>query len=223
VVDPFGAVTITGGTQNPDYPDATPSPATVHQKPGLVLQIRSTPHVTAITGPASTDDPTPTFALEGDVDGARTECRVDGASWSACDPAYTAPTLSLGAHTIEVRASDVPGSYGPVAGTTVTILAPTTAGGPAAAPTAAADRTAPQTTIAAHPGKRTAKAKARFRLRSSEAGSTFACKLDKRAWKTCGPGLTLAVSTGRHTLRVRATDAAGNTDTTPARFRWKRV
>lgn len=223
---PAGTVNVVGSTPNTGYPGATPSPVTTFNSPGLLLRVRSTPHVTAVPDAGSTTDRTPTLAFAVDVAGARTECRVDGSAWAPCDPAapsattYTTPELAGGVHTVEVRASDFPGVYGPSATTSVTVL-----GGAAATPSPStpppSDTTAPQTVIAKHPAKRTGKARATFRFRS-EPGATFTCKLDKRAWRSCGPRLTVKVKPGRHRIQVRATDAAGNTDATPAAFRWKR-
>lgn len=227
-VDAAGTVNVVGTTPDAGYPGAAPSPIPPFNEPGLLLRLRSTPHVTALTGPETTNDPTPTFAFEVDVTGARTECRVDGQPWAPCDPAapsatsYTTPELAPGVHTVEVRASDFPGVYGPVAQTSVTAVAPPAASAPAPTTSATVDTAAPQTRIAKHPKKRTRAAKATFRF-AAEPGATFRCKVDKKAWKPCGSTLKVKVRKGRHTLQVRATDAAGNTDATPARFRWKRV
>lgn len=64
-----------------------------------------------------------------------------------------------------------------------------------------------------------------FRLRSSEPGSTFRCKLDRRRWRRCRPVLRIRrLRRGRHVLRVFAVDAAGNRDKSAAvaRFWLKR-
>ena len=60
-----------------------------------------------------------------------------------------------------------------------------------------------------------------FRFRSSEAGSTFECKLDRRAWRQCSSPKRVKVAPGRHKFRARATDSAENTDPTPAISRWR--
>lgn len=82
-----------------------------------------------------------------------------------------------------------------------------------------ADKTAPQTTIVKKKIKgRTAK----FRFISSEAGSTFQCKLDKKKFKPCpSPKKYKRLKPGKHVFEVRATDAAGNRDKTPATRRFR--
>jgi hypothetical protein len=64
-----------------------------------------------------------------------------------------------------------------------------------------------------------------FSFHSSEAGSTFRCRLDKHRFATCPSSERYgSLNPGHHTLRVFAVDAAGNRDTTPAivRFRVRR-
>jgi hypothetical protein len=51
--------------------------------------------------------------------------------------------------------------------------------------------------------------------------ATFTCSLDDAAYTPCDSPLRyLDLAAGWHTLSVRATDAAGNTDPTPAESRW---
>lgn len=84
------------------------------------------------------------------------------------------------------------------------------------------DRTPPRTRIAHKPADRTHRRIARFWFTSSEAGSRFECRLDKRPFRTCRAPLTVTVKrAGRHVFRVRAIDPAGNVDRTPARYAWR--
>ncbi len=83
------------------------------------------------------------------------------------------------------------------------------------------DVTPPNTRITAAPKRRTTAHRATFRFRSTEAGSTFRCKLDRRPWRRCtSPKRYRNLRLGRHTFRVRAWDRAGNADPTPAIRRW---
>lgn len=55
-----------------------------------------------------------------------------------------------------------------------------------------------------------------FRLGSTEAGSSFICKLDSRPLNKCGSVVTYrALKPGRHVFKARAIDGAGNVDPKP--------
>ena len=85
------------------------------------------------------------------------------------------------------------------------------------------DTVNPNTTITKRPPKRFFKSRVKAKFVSNEAGVTFQCKLDKRAWQQCSSPYRFTVKRGKHTLLVRATDAAGNRDATPARYKFKRL
>jgi Bacterial Ig domain len=93
----------------------------------------------------------------------------------------------------------------------------------AAAPTPVAqkDILPPITTLAKGPKKHTTKHKAKFQFVSNEPGSSFMCKLDKKAFAACVAPKTVRVKTGKHTFKVEAVDPAGNIDPTPAVYHWK--
>ena len=96
--------------------------------------------------------------------------------------------------------------------------------GPQPNPGPGADTSPPETTIVSGPKRRTARRTARFRFRASEPGVRFQCKLDRRRWKPCSSPRTLKrLRVGRHRFSVRAIDAAGNVDPTPAKRRWRVV
>jgi Ca2+-binding RTX toxin-like protein len=83
------------------------------------------------------------------------------------------------------------------------------------------DTTAPETTITSAPPTITDDATPTIEFSSSEAESTFQCRYDVEAFRACsGPGATdtpvTALPDGAHTFQVRAIDAAGNADATPA-------
>jgi hypothetical protein len=59
---------------------------------------------------------------------------------------------------------------------------------------------------------------AKFSFTSSEPGSSFECKLGKRAFKPCSsPKKYKHLSAGKHKFQVRAVDATGNVDASPAK------
>ena len=71
----------------------------------------------------------------------------------------------------------------------------------------------PQTTITKRPHRRTRKRTARFAFGSSEAGSSFECRLDRGGFAPCvAPVKYRRLKRGRHRFEVRAIDAAGNVD-----------
>ena len=86
----------------------------------------------------------------------------------------------------------------------------------------APDTTAPNTTFTKTPKKkiktRQKRVEVSFGFSSSEAGSTFECRLDDAEFAACESPDTIEVRKGKHTFSVRAVDAAGNADATPASF-----
>ena len=83
------------------------------------------------------------------------------------------------------------------------------------------DIASPETTIGSGPTGTVSDSSASFAFSSSEANSTFECSLDGDAFASCGsPKSYTNLLDGPHTFRVRATDAASNTDATPASRAW---
>jgi hypothetical protein len=86
----------------------------------------------------------------------------------------------------------------------------------------APSQTTPDTTLKGKPRRRTASRRARFAFVSDQAGSRFECKVDRKAFKLCRSPLGLkSLKRGRHSFRVRAVNAAGMADPTPATYRWR--
>lgn len=96
-----------------------------------------------------------------------------------------------------------------------------------------ADTTAPTTTIAKHPRKTIVTTRTNVSVAFSFTGTdkaaggapaetppTFQCKTRGGAFKSCRSPFKYKVGTGPHTFKVRAVDAAGNKDATPATFRF---
>ena len=168
---------------------------------------------TAITaGPAggsSTADTTPTFEFSSPPDPTATfECKIDAAAFGPCSGPGNAHTpavaLTQGLHTFRVRATDAVGHVD-------------------ASPAVrnfTVDTIAPDTAITSGPlqNSRTTDTTPTFGFSSTEANSTFECKLDGAAFGPCsGPGAKHtppALAEGQHTFRVRAIDPAGNVDGT---------
>ncbi|HTL23333.1 MAG TPA: chitobiase/beta-hexosaminidase C-terminal domain-containing protein, partial [Mycobacteriales bacterium] len=180
-----------------------------HTQADLVANRRvdnTAPDTSIDNGPADpSNDATPTFDFSSSESGSTFECRVDSGSWGSCATPHTTAALGAGSHTFDVRATDQAGNVdGTPASQTWTI-----------------DLTAPDTAIDSGPASPSGNATPTFDFSSSESGSTFECRLDSGSWSSCtSPHTTAALSDGSHTLDVRATDQAGNTDATPAAHTW---
>ena len=77
------------------------------------------------------------------------------------------------------------------------------------------------TSITSGPSGFTASPSASFGFSSTREGSTFECSLDDAVFGPCtSPKDYAGLAGGSHTFRVRAIDAAGNADATPAARTW---
>jgi hypothetical protein len=84
------------------------------------------------------------------------------------------------------------------------------------------DRTPPETTITDQPPATTTVTSASFSFSSSETPSTFECSLDGTLFAACSsPAPYSGLAVGEHEFAVRATDAAGNVDPSPATYTWQ--
>jgi hypothetical protein len=83
----------------------------------------------------------------------------------------------------------------------------------------------PDTFIARHPPKlirvRVPMASLRFRFGSRPAGARFLCKVDRGRFRGCGVKFSRRFAVGAHVLRVKAQDADGSGDPSPAIFRFR--
>lgn len=131
----------------------------------------------------------------------------DGSTGTGEEPKHT--YTEAGEYTATLTASDDEGNTAEPTSVKVTV-------------DGVADTTAPNTSIQGGPNGWTKSTSATFRLSSTETGSTFECRVDQKAWAACTSPLTLTgLSQGKHTLKVRAIDAAGNVDASPATRTWK--
>jgi hypothetical protein len=150
-------------------------------------------------------EPTATITFEAEP-GTETTCAVDDAEDVPCTSPWTTPALSNRTHVVHVRATDAAGNVG------------------------ATDRVvrmevvAPDTTIVAGPidNEITAERRPAFTFTASRPAAKFRCAIDDGAAVDCGPTWAPAddLTTGLHTVRVAAVDAAGNVDPTPAERRF---
>jgi len=169
--------------------------------------------------PSSTTGRTAGFAFVSSESRSTFACRLDAGRWSRCSSPKSYSSLALGFHQLSVRATDSAGNTDTTPALHGwTIVAPTA---PTPAPTPPADTTAPETSISSGPESSTTATGAGFAFGASEAGSSFSCKLDAGSWASCSsPKSYSALALGSHEFSVRATDAAGNADATPATRVW---
>jgi hypothetical protein len=162
------------------------------------------PPDTAITaGPdagAVTNDSTPTFEFSSEA-GATFECSIGGGAFGACSSPHTTAALGDGTHTLRVRASDAGLNTDPSP----------------AERTFSVDTAAPDTRIDSAPAASSRDTTPTVAFSATEPGSRFECRLNGAgAFAACTSAHTRTVAEGSHSLEVRAIDAAGNPDATPA-------
>jgi hypothetical protein len=139
--------------------------------------------------------------------GSAFQCALTGPSQSHGFVPCTSPrnylSLADGSYSFQVRSVDDAGNVDPTPATQAWSI----------------DLTAPQTSITGGPtnGGWLLGTSTTMRYASSQAGSTFACKLDSVARPCGGTSLALTgLSQASHVFTVAATDATGNADLTPA-------
>jgi hypothetical protein len=170
--------------------------------------IDTVPPDTSITSqPAAlSNSPSPSFDFLATEPGSTFECSLDGAAFAACTTPKSYSGVADGAHTFQVRAVDPAGNVDPSPASYSWTI----------------DATPPDTTIGpTHPAALTTATGATFDFSSNETPVTFKCALDAGAYLSCSSPKTYSgLADGAHTFYVRATDAATNTDPTPASYTW---
>jgi hypothetical protein len=170
-----------------------------------VPALAAPPQTTISSGPGElTNDRTPTFAFTADRPATFT-CAIDATAGGMpfpCSSPFTAPALPDGGHTFSVVATSGAETDPSPATRAFTV-----------------DATPPETTITAGPpdGAVIEDDAPAFGWASSEAPSTFSCVADGVALASCEALFANGAREGPHSFTVAATDAAGNTDPTPAR------
>jgi RNA polymerase sigma factor (sigma-70 family) len=146
------------------------------------------------------------FVLDANEEAVTFECSLDDAAFAPCGATVVYTGLALGEHTFRARAKDEEDNVDRT---------------PAKRSWTVVDTTAPQTTISSHPSTNSSDTSPTFEFRSTESGSRFECRLDAGAWRSCSsPKAYASLSVGQHVFRVRARDASGNVDRTPASWTW---
>lgn len=167
------------------------------------------PETVLDTVPTGPTQASATFVFHATEAGSTFQCKVDGAGghdWQACSSPRIENGLQEGAHTYSVRGIDALGHVDATPATKAWTV----------------DLTPPDTTVLEGPveGSSVATATVKF-LFGAEPAATFECSLDNAPFTACVNPLVLSgLQTGNHTMRVRARDAAGNVDASPAQRGW---
>jgi hypothetical protein len=199
---------VVGSTRSADFPIANAyQPTFVPGVDAFLSKLDGTdatpPQTSLVSGPPpDSASNSASFAFSSSEPASRFECRLDGGGFTACTSPQVITALSQGVHTFRVRAIDAANNVDASPASYVWNV----------------DATPPDTTIDSGPPVITNMTTAVFAF---SGGATFECKLDAGAFVACAsPQTYMALAEGTHALAVRATDAAGNTDVSPATYGW---
>jgi hypothetical protein len=169
---------------------------------------------TTVTAPNTTIDSGPigdfastsaSFTFSSSKPNSTFECSLDNSAFAGCASPKSYSGLSQGFHNFRVRAIDASG---------ITDQTP-------ASRNWTVDTVAPDTSITAKPNDPSNNASPSFSFSSNETNSSFQCSIDSGSYSTCtSPKSLSTLSDGSHTFSVRAKDAAGNADQSPAGYTW---
>ncbi|MEP6909087.1 MAG: hypothetical protein ABI896_01495 [Actinomycetota bacterium] len=126
------------------------------------------------------------------------ECKLDARGWSECASPLSSPTHDEGWHTLSVRALDDMLNVDPTPSTRRWRID-------------TQEPSKPRLVVSSRPRGGTA----RFRLFATDRGTParrlrYRCAVDHTPFRACGSRFVLRLHSGRHSLRVCATDPAGN-------------
>lgn len=208
LIDPCVIEKTCGGTQPPTPPPDTTAPTINLTAPSAGSTISGTVAVSANaadnTGVAGVQ-----FKLDGNNLGSEDTSSPYSISWNTA-------AANSGNHTLTAVARDAADNMTTSGSVSVTVAAPPSTG----------DTTPPNTSITSGPQNPTASTNASFGFNGSDNTTAsgnliFECKLDTGAFATCSsPKSYSDLAVGQHTFSVRARDAAGNTDASPAAATW---
>jgi hypothetical protein len=202
MVNALGAMKALGGSPVEDPPS--------YVVPSLEEEEEAGPPSVRITnGPAALSNKNlPTFEFTSTRPVTFT-CQVDGGTPQPCASPYVVPAkLADGGHAFVVTGKDAQGRTGSsgVYGFAV-------------------DTKTPRTQIVGHPKKVVTTRKravvAHFRLKASESPVTFYCQFDKEPLRICPKQFKHRFKKGKHAVRIRAKDQAGNIAEKPTVFHFR--
>ena len=162
------------------------------------------PSTVIVDAPPAVTQSTMASFMFSSPDAVRFECALDGEPFVECTSPRGYNALTDGVHTFAVRGIDASGNTE----------------SPATTHTWRVDRDPPQTSLVQVPPVLSSSGSARFTF-SSEPGATFQCSIDAGPLTACeSPKDLHDLLDGPHTFVVRAVDAAGNADSSPASHSW---
>lgn len=170
------------------------------------LQFPPTPDTTITNGPpAASNSTTASFSFSSTIPNSTFICQLDSGSWSPCAATQQFSGLGEGSHSLQVISQDSWSDFDTTPAAFSWVV----------------DVTPPDTQIQFGPAPITALNSATFVVVSTELNSSLQCSLDGAGYTACPAGITFNnLTLGSHTLLVRAADAAGNMDQTPASYSW---
>jgi MYXO-CTERM domain-containing protein len=150
------------------------------------------------------------FTFSASEDPATFECKLNTGNYAPCTSPQAYINLAEDSYIFYVRAWDSAGNVDPVGGTYEWQV----------------DLTPPETALENKPPSRANTQSATFTFKSTGSGASFECKLDGGAFDNCGSGEAGSITynnlaQGPHAFQVRALDAAGNMDSSPASYSWE--
>ncbi|EQC47908.1 hypothetical protein, partial [Bacteriovorax sp. Seq25_V] len=154
---------------------------------------------TAISGNRTNASETINFSCS-DANNITIQCKEDGGVWGACDSSTSntmGPTLSQGAHSLQIRATDAFYTSTIVSRSWVT------------------DSVPPSCSVGTGPGtysKLTSESFTYSCADTTSSISSYECKKDSGAWISCGSSSSYSwsgITEGAHTFSMRAKDASG--------------
>ena len=165
-----------------------------------------TPPTTQVTAkpPPLSNSTTSTFVFSSPDPTAGFRCSLNGAAPQACASPVVYAGLADATRSLLIQAVDPAGNVDTQAQPIIWTV----------------DTTPPDTTLA-NPGSLVAEDVAVFQFTSSEPGSTFQCSFRNKPFSACtSPDAVDVPGSGAQVFKVRAVDAAGNVDPTPAVHSW---
>ena len=170
-------------------------------------KVDDTPPDTAISAgvPNPTNSTTATFTFDATEVNSSFLCRLDLNPWDYCTSPAVYGGLLDGGHHFEVFATDIAGNADMTPATWDWLV----------------DTIAPETTITSGPAAVISTSSVTLEFVSSEAGSSYTCRLDGFPIESCtSPKSYTGLTEGSYHFEVFATDAAGNLDQTAAVRDW---